>query len=102
MMPLLAAAAPIDPSLLGNWIIVALISLGGLSTLANIVAIFATRREVEALQKRVEHLEGRIDALGREFGDATRKLTEQIGDLKQDMPLQIVTLLRNTGAIAPK
>ena len=115
MIPILASTS--EALSLGNWILVAFTISSGVSTIVALVSLFATRREVEALErrlaameeandalrdqivqmerrlteaseKRIDHLDGKIAELAREFGDATRSL-----------PMQIVTLLKNTGAL---
>lgn len=106
------AILPTEPGFVGAWVGAAIVVMGGLSTLTGLVAIFATRREVEALNERLKTLEKavgdqsrvtdqRLDALGSEFGEATRAIHHDIGEMKQNLPMQIVALLRNTGAIKP-
>lgn len=74
-----------DASNIGFWVVGATSVLGLLTSVLN---LFATRREVEMLQERVQTLERRIDAIG-----------EDVSNKIMAMPNQLVALLKNTGAI---
>ena len=107
----------IDPQAGWSWIIIAVLVVNGLTALGGLVAMFATRRELIALERRVEKTEvqvaslpdmlhtaihgvgeasehrnqsisQRIDTLAKEFGEAIR-----------GVPAQVIAILANTGAI---
>jgi septal ring factor EnvC (AmiA/AmiB activator) len=97
---LLADATP-APAMLGNAILTALVILGGASTCISLAGLFATRRELDSLQKNFEahaastrdthdqlfnklggmerglrgEFRGELDALRTEIGQAAREVS---------------------------
>lgn len=43
---------------IGTWVLVALLVLNGLGGIGGLIAVFATRREVDAIDKRLGSIEG--------------------------------------------
>lgn len=74
LQALLAAAADSAPSSAALWITGGLAASGGISTVISIAAVFATRREVEALDRRVVELREDNEALRRELQETERRL----------------------------
>lgn len=115
MFPILANTS--EALSMGNWILVAFAVGSGVSTIVTLISLFATRREVESLEKRLVGMEEANDALRNEIGQMERRLSEasekriehldskiadlarEFGDATRALPMQIVTLLKNTGAL---
>lgn len=55
-LPMLAEASP-DASQLGNWLLIGMFVVNSLVALGGVLAFFATRRELEAVEKRTAALE---------------------------------------------
>lgn len=121
--PLFSAVTPDAPAV-GTWVLIAILIINGLGAVGGLVAIFATRREVEAIERRVTASEEQREAdlqMGSERRakiyaelksqrDDMLKLVERIytrieenrnltARELRDLPGEIIATLRNTGAI---
>lgn len=120
---LLADVQPGPPEI-GTWVLIAILIINGLGAVGGLVAIFATRREVEAIEKRVTASEEQRD-LDMQIGSERRakiyaELKSQREDMNQmvekiydridhnektnaqtlrNLPNEIIATLRNTGVI---
>jgi hypothetical protein len=100
MIPILADSSP-SPAMIGNILLVGLLILSGASTVVSLVSLFATRREVEALNKELDahkaetratdenlfaklggmerglrgEFRGELETLRNEIGDAARSVS---------------------------
>lgn len=68
---LLADASAIST---GVWVTGAFAAAGGLSTIINLAALFATRREVEALEKRLNETRDELGHVRGELAEMERRL----------------------------
>lgn len=121
---MLFADAQPGPPEIGTWVLIAILIINGLGAVGGLVAIFATRREVEAIEKRVTAAEEQRDQdllIGSERRakiyaelksqrEDMLKLVDKIydridenqkatSDSLHKMPNEIITTLRHTGVI---
>jgi hypothetical protein len=61
------------PEGVGTWLLIGFLVVNALGGLGGLVAIFATRREVDAIDRRVMAAESRI---GKESGDLHEKINK--------------------------
>ena len=99
MLPLLAQAP--GTSDIGLWVLISILVINGLGAAGGLVAIFATRREVESIEKRValserQRLEDQksLQAVAGDLHDKVNKVDREVGGLQTATDLQTQQLAR--------
>jgi chromosome segregation ATPase len=67
----------ISNNFLGSWMGIAFVAINGVVGLFAIVTFFATRREVDSIEKRVGHLETEMNAIPGRLAELERHLGER-------------------------
>jgi len=108
----------------GTWVIVAILIVNGLGAVGGVFAFFATRREVEALERRMNAAEeqrvtdqetgserrakiyGELRSQREDFQEEIKTVYDRIerteksfNDAIRHLPNEIIATLRNTGVI---
>jgi hypothetical protein len=107
----------VSPNILGSWMGIAFVALNGIGVLFGILAFFATRRDVDAIEKRVAGMETEFRMLPEKFTALERHLGEEGGrrvekvadrielvrrelaDKLDNVESNIIATLKQTGAI---
>lgn len=85
---ILAAASP-DSSEIGTWILIAILVINGLGAVGGLIAIFATRREVEAIERRVSASEVQREQDMQIGSDRRAKIYAELRSQREDFQLEI-------------
>lgn len=82
---MLLADATVTAPQIGTWVLIAILIINGLGAVGGLVAIFATRREVEAIEKRVTASEEQREE-DRQIGSERRaKIYAELKSQREDM-----------------
>lgn len=109
---------------IGTWVLIGILIVNGLGAVGGLVAIFATRREVEAVERRITIAEeqrnldlqngserrakiyAELKAQRDDWQTVVQKLYERIerteklfNEAVRHLPAEIIATLRNTGVI---
>lgn len=109
---------------IGLWVLIAILVINGLGAAGGLVAIFATRREVESIEKRITATEEQRDADQQEGSlrrgkiyaelksqrddfqreikgcyDRCERIEKANNEALRELPGEIIATLRNTGVI---
>ena len=67
-----------NPAEVGSWVLILFTVVNGLAALGGLVANFATRREVEQLEKRLDGQDAAVDALRDEMHKMNKELRDKM------------------------
>ena len=115
-----------NPGELGSWVWIAILIVNGVGAVGGLVAIFATRREVEAIERRVSLAESQRAIDMREGSERRAKIYTELGkqrtefqqeikdvykriehieearnEILRRMPNEIISHMRDSGIIKP-
>lgn len=85
---------------IGNWIMVALLIVNGLGGLGGLLAIFATRREVESMESRVSGLEESVSHVRAEMHAMELRLRDSGTARAEGLHERINAVLASTAQLA--
>lgn len=79
-----AATSPTTPEI-GTWVLILILVINGLGAVGGLVAIFATRREVEAIERRVTAAEEQRDKDLLIGSERRAKIYAELKSQREDM-----------------
>jgi predicted Holliday junction resolvase-like endonuclease len=82
---MLLADATVTAPQIGTWVLIAILIINGLGAVGGLVAIFATRREVEAIEKRVTASEVQREEDLQIGSDRRAKIYAELKSQREDM-----------------
>lgn len=85
MIRLILASTQPDAPAVGMWVLIAILVINGLGAVGGLVAIFATRREVEAIEKRVSESEQQREHDLQTGSDRRAKIYAELKSQREDM-----------------
>lgn len=91
--------ADMSPAQLGNWVIIAFAVFSGLGSLGGLVAFFATRREVQEIDRRTGENEKAIVDIRAEMNTSTLELIASGERRSESLHRRIDPLVENTAAL---
>lgn len=97
-MTLLIATQPGSPEI-GTWVLIAILVINGLGAMGGLIAIFATRREVESIEKRVGHAEEEIKHETGQLHEKINKVALGTAHLQATTERQNQTLVHIEGKL---
>lgn len=98
MIPLLAQTAASNDAL-GSWMTIGIYAVGGLVLLFQILAFFATRREMDAMEKRMDAHEEIHQQLFSKLGGQERGLRTESDSKVAELRLKIDELTKTVSAV---
>lgn len=73
----------------GSWLLIAIAIMAGLLILMNLASYFATRREVTAMERRIEAAEARITAQAVATKEVTDDLFSKLGGVERGVRTEL-------------
>lgn len=70
---------------IGTWVLVAILVINGVGAVGGLVAIFATRREVEAIERRVSAAEDLRDEDRKEGSERRARIYAELKTQREDL-----------------